>query len=126
MVTVQPRQYDEIPKNFDPIRPSDPLTTRQTPTQEEPRPKYQPPQRNNDQNFNNFNNFNERNFSLNDDSSTVFPLPALSQIAFNHSFNYYEHLRLEWTESETKWEYIARYSRLQSGLWMASAPQRKY
>lgn len=121
MVTKRPQQFHEIPRDFDPIRSSQPLTTRPPSIQEQPRPNYQPPQRNYDQNT---DNFNEKNFSFNE-RSTDFPLPALSQISFNNSLNY-EHLRIEWTESETKWEYIARYNRLQNGLWMASAPQRKY
>lgn len=122
MVTTRPRQFNEIPKVFDPIRPSEPFTTRppSIQEQEQSQTRYQPPQRNNDQNW---NNFNEKNFSLYD-SSTVFPLPALSQISVDDSVNF-EHLRIEWTESETKWEYIARYNRLENGLWMASAPQRK-
>lgn len=124
MVTVRPRQFHEVPKDLEPIRPSEPFTTRPSLTQEQEqsRPKYQPPRWNNEQNS---DDFIERNFSINDDSSTVFPLPALSQMSFDNSPSYY-YLRLEWTESKTKWEYIARYSRLQSGLWMASAPQRKY
>lgn len=122
MVTTRPRQFNEITKVFDPIRPSEPFTTRppSIQKQEQSQTRYQPPQRNNDQNW---NNFNEKNFSLYD-SSTVFPLPALSQISVDDSVNF-EHLRIEWTESETKWEYIARYNRLENGLWMASAPQRK-
>lgn len=127
MVTKRPRQFVDMPENLDPIGSSQPLTTRPPqppPIQEQPRPKYEPPpQRGYDQNVNDYD-FNERNFAYND-STTMFPLPALSQVSFNNS-PAYEHLRIEWTEAETKWEYIARYNRLQNGLWMASAPQRKY
>lgn len=125
MVTKRPRQFNEMPENFDPIRSSQatrPPQIQEQPPRYEPSPtRFEPPQREYDQNQ---NDFYERNYSFSE-STTIFPLPALSQVSFNHSFGY-EHLRLEWTEDETKWEYIARYNRLQSGLWMASAPQREY
>lgn len=126
MVTKRPRQFIDMPENFDPIRSSKQLTTRspsQPPMPEQPRPKYEPPppQRDYDQNTRNFD-FNERDFSYND-STTMFPFPALSQVSFNNTSGY-DHLRIEWTEAETKYEYIARYNRQQNGLWMASAPNR--
>lgn len=126
MVTKRPRQFVDVPENFDPIRPSQPLTTRQPQPpsmQEQPRPYEPPPQREYDRNEDDYN-FNERNYPYND-STTIFPLPALSQVSFNNS-PAHDHLRIEWTEAETKWEYIARYNRMQNGLWLASAPQRKY
>lgn len=122
MVTKPPQQFHEVPRGFDPIRSSQPLTTRPPPIQEQQwPPRYQPTQRNYEQNS---DSFNQESYATWNDSSTVFPLPALSQIAYNNSWNY-EHLRIEWTESETKWEYIARYNQLRNGVWMASAPQRK-
>lgn len=120
MVTKRPRQFNEIPRDFDPSRSAQPFPTRLTPVEEQPRPEYRPPQRNDDQNI---DSFSESTYPLND-SSTDFPFPALSQVLSDNSVNY-EHLRLEWSESDTKWEYIARYSRFQTGLWMASAPRRK-
>lgn len=126
MVTKRPRQYIDMPENFDPIRSSQPLTTRSPSMQEQPRPKYEPqppPQREYDQNAGNYD-FNDRDYPYND-STTAFPFPALSQVSSNYS-QASDHLRIEWTEAETKWEYIARYNRMQNGLWMASAPQRKH
>lgn len=125
MVTKRPRQFIDMPGNFDTIRPSQPLPTRPPSMQEQPRPNYESPSppREYDQNMDDFN-FNENNFPYNE-TTTGFPLPVLSQVSFNNSPTY-DHLRIEWTEAETKWEYIARYNRWQNGLWMASAPQRKY
>lgn len=124
MVTRRPQQYNpDGPRDFDPIKSSYPLTTRPPPSTMQEQswpPKYPPPQRNYDENI---DNFNPDDFSTND-ASTMFPMPALSQIAHNNSLTY-EHLRIEWSESETKWEYIARYNQMQNGVWMASAPQRK-
>lgn len=108
-----------------PIRPShtlqpfQPPQSTQTPRTLQPtRPKpTQPPQQKDDQEM----TTPKRDSS--NSSSDALPLQSLSQLAADVSTDYH-YLRLEWAESDAKWEYIVRYSPLRTGFWLASAPQR--
>lgn len=64
--------------------------------------------------------------STNSSSDTSpLPLQSLSQLAADPTVHY-QYLRLEWTESDVKLEYIARYSPTRIGFWLTSAPQRNF
>lgn len=108
-----------------PIRPShtlqpfQPPQPTQTPRTLQPSRPTQPPQQKDDQEMT-----TPKSVSSNS-SSDALPLQSLSQLAGDASTEY-QYLRFEWAESDAKWEYIARYSPLRTGFWLASAPQRNY
>lgn len=97
----QPPQFPETP------RPTQRPTMQPT---QPPRQRYNP------------ENTTPKRISSNS-SSEASPLQSLSQLASDPTTDH-RYLRLEWTESESKWEYIARYSQPQLGFWLSSAPQR--
>lgn len=122
MVTLGSRRYPDVPNLMEPVGEPN---TRPPPTQPSwSRPRTtQPPQ------LYNYDDNREittttQTISYPFNSSDMFPLQSLSQVVSDTSSSNYEYLKIEWTESNEKWEYITRFSPSRNGFWLSSAPQR--